>query len=425
MSDKPTEPPKPDWALTRRERKAKQAIEDGRKPPRRKWPWVILLLVAGGFGLYTANERGLIDLPTGDMTGEASAAPAAEDAEVPVEETEPAEERIVQLLPSEIAEIEVGTLRETVRITGSLAPNRQLAISAEVSGHVDEVTRRAGEDVTEGDVLIRIGLETLRNQLEQSQATADATRAQLEFAQGELERTQSLVDRGVATSSTLDSNVSNVQQLQSNLAALERQVDTAEQSLEKATITAPFSGVVSSLDVDPGAFVSTGAPLLSIVDISSLELEGAVPVFYAPRVRTGQTVEILVDGFGDDSFEGKVERVSPVAASGTRMLPIFAAISNPDGVLRGGMFASGELQLDRKDDVIGVPVEAIREDAEGNSFVLKIVDEIAVRQDITIARMWDRGRVAEISEGLEPGDTIVAVAFERLQPDTKVTLTGE
>ena len=246
----------------------------------------------------------------------------------------------------------------------------------------------------------------------------------MDFAEAKYERTQSLVDRGVATSSTLDSDAANVQQLQANLAALENQVANAERSLENATITAPFSGYISDRNVDPGAYVSPGTALMTLVDLSSLELEGAVPVLYAPQIREGQTVEVVVDGFAGQQFEGSVERIAPVAASGTRMLPIYATIDNPDGVLRGGMFASGALVLDQKPDSIGIPAEALREDDDGN-FVLKQDGDRVIRQPVEVARTWDRDRIAEIAEGLSPGDVIVSAPLDRLQPGMKITVIGD
>ncbi|EAQ02327.1 hypothetical protein OB2597_19631 [Pseudooceanicola batsensis HTCC2597] len=416
MTETPKDPPKPDWALTNRERKARTARAEGGKPPRRRWPWVVLglalLAAAGAYGL----RQGLIELPAQEM----AATPDPED-QPPAPEAAP--DTVMQLLPRELTEVERMTLQDTVRITGSLSPANHLGIPAEVSGRVDEVLKRPGDAADEGEVLVRIDIETLRNQLEQSRATADATRAQLEFARSQLERTESLVDRGIAASSTLDSNVANVQQLQSNLAALERQVATAEQALDKATITAPFSGMISQRNVDPGTYVAPGTALMTLVDITSLELEGAVPVLYAPRIRTGQTVTITVEGLGAQSFSGTVERIAPVAATGTRMLPIYATFGNDDGTLRGGMFASGRLVLGEKADAIGIPRDALREDDEGR-FVLRIEGDRVERQPVTVARMWDRGRMVEISEGLDPGDTIVSAPLERLHDGMQIAVVG-
>lgn len=405
MTDK-TEQPKPDWALTGRERKAK----DG-KTPRRRWPWAVLVIAAVCVGAWMMRDQ-----TPAEPTAETTAAPAATE--------NAARDVTMQLLPSELTEIAPRALRDTVRITGSLAPIQQLGIPAEVSGRVESVTKSEGDAVAAGDTLVQIDLETLRNQLDQSRATADATRAQLTYAEEQFTRTQSLVNRGVSSSSTLDSTQANVDQLRANLAALEKQVSTAERAMDKATITAPFAGIIADRSVDPGAYITSGTALMTLVDISSLELEGAVPVSYAPRITPGQTVEITVDGFGDQSFTGTIGRVAPVAVSGTRMLPIYADIDNPDTMLRGGMFASGQLVLNAVEDAIGVPADAVREDDDG-TYVLKIEGETVQRQGVTVGSMWDRGRTAQITEGLSDGDVIVSSPMARLQPGMSITVIGE
>lgn len=414
MTPRTAEPPKPDWALTGRERKAALAEAQGRKRPRRRWPWVVLLLAALGAGAYVARDRGL--LPGAEVTQPEPAA-TVQPAE------QPARAVVMQLLPGEITEVTQTSLRETVRVTGQLDPVRHLGIPAEVAGRIYTVEIKAGDAAQQGDVLVRIDIETLRNQVEQTRATADATRAQLDFARAQLERTRSLVERGVATATNLDSDAANVEQLQASLVALEQQVANAERSLEKATITAPFAGIVAERSVDPGAYVSPGTALLKLVDISALELAAGVPVAYAPRIQTGQAVEISVDGFEGRSFAGTIERIAPVAASGTRILPVYATIDNPDGLLRGGMFASGALILEQADNVIGIPVEALREDAQGQ-YVLKRESETVVRQPVRVARSWERGRIAQIDEGLLPGDVIVSAALPRLQPGMSIQIVG-
>ena len=420
-------PDKPDWALNRRERRRKADAEAGIAPRRRsRWPWIVvlLLIVAGGAALYLRGHPEM--LPGAVDRAEAAEPPAnaeAAGAEAPADETAAPQDREVamQILPSEVVQVAPATLRETVRLTGTLDPATKLGIPAEVAGRVDEVVVQPGQAAMQGDVLVRIDIEALQNQLEQQRATADATRAQLNLARSDYDRTQSLVNRGVATTSTLDSQNAQVQQLEANLTALERQVAIAEESLDKATITAPFAGIVADRAVDPGAYVSPGTPLLTLVDISTLTLEGAVPVLYAPRIQVGQSVELIVDGMGERQFGGTVERIAPVAAQGTRMLPIYASIDNADTALRGGMFASGLLVLDQVTDAIGVPADAVREDDDG-SYVLRIDGDKVVRQPVTIARMWDRGRTAQIGEGLTEGDTIVSGPLARLQPGMTVAL---
>lgn len=328
---------------------------------------------------------------------------------------------LMQLLPTELYTVEEGALRDTVQITGSLVPARALSIPAEVSGRIDAVNFRVGDRVSEGDELATIDVETLSNRLEQQRATAEATRAQLQLAQAQLQRVTDLVNRGVSSTSALETEAANVDQLAANYAALMRQVETAEGDLSKARITAPFDGVVSARSVDPGTYVAVGTELLGLVDITALDLEGGVPVVYAPRLKPGQTVELTVDGLDAHRFEGHIDRIAPVAVTGTRVLPVYARIENAEGLLRGGMFAAGSLVLEESTGGIGIPADALREDAEG-SYVLKIVEEKAQRQPVTVVRSWNRGRTVEISEGLAVGDTIVALNLERVQDGAAVSV---
>lgn len=398
---------KPKWA--RRAAEDDKAGGSTARPGKRRWlvP-VLVLLVVVAVGAYLVRGR-----EAEEAGSEAGTSEAAEPAEV-----------VMQILPTELYDVTTGTLRETVRVTGSLDPTDKLEIPSEVSGRVDEVTHKPGDAVEEGEVLVKIDIQSLTNQVEQQRANAEATRAQLELAQAEYERTQSLVNRGVASVSTLDSQAAQVRQLEANLAAQERQVANAEQSLEKATITAPFDGTVSERSVDPGAYVSPGTPLMTIVDLSSLTLEGVVPVIYAPRIKVGQTGEVSVDGLGDQVFTGTVDRVSPVAKAGTRMLPIYATVENSNSALRGGMFASGVLVLDQVDDATGIPVEALREDDEGR-YVLKVEGDRVVRQPVEVARTWEGAQVYEVTTGLAAGDRIVGSELERLDPGMKITVIGE
>lgn len=341
---------------------------------------------------------------------------------VPVKAVPEAPEVVMQLLPSELHEVRRATLRETVPLTGSLVPQRELTLAAEVTGRIETLERREGEAVAAGDLLARIDVRALRNQLEQQEATAAATLAQLDLARAQLARTESLVRRGTASATTLETETANVAQLEATYAALQRQVETARDDLSKARIVAPFDGIVSSRSVNVGTFVSPGTEMLGIVDISSMVLEGGIPVNYGPRLSVGQTVTVRVDGIPGRAFEGIIERIAPVAVSGTRVLPVYASLDNADGVLRGGMFAAGDLVLEQSAEGIAIPATAIRMEGD-QPHVLRIAGDRAERVDIQVLRPWSRGRIVEVA-GLRPGDLIVSQPLERLQGGMRVNRIG-
>ncbi|MBV7378923.1 efflux RND transporter periplasmic adaptor subunit [Maritimibacter dapengensis] len=404
------ENPKPDWAMNKREKARAEMIARGEEPKkRRKWPWFVLfmaVLVAGGGYYYTEVYQ----------PSQMAAAPA------PV--VEAPRESIVQLAPYEVETIAPMLLEDTLRMTGSLTPARQVHLSAEVSARLLEVSVREGDSVNEGDVLARFDIDNLENQLAQAMSNAQATRVQVQQAQSDFTRTETLVDRELAAPTALENARTGLQQLQAQLAAQETAVENAQAALDKASVSAPFDGVISERQADAGEFVATGSPLFTIVDLSAFEVEATAPVSKSPMIQTGQRVELTVEGFGDRAFAGMVERINPVAIAGSRALPVYIALENSDGLLRGGMFASGFIKLDEKEGALSVPVEAVREDAEGN-YVLKIDGETLVRQSVETTRDWENGARVEVATGLSEGDTIVAAALPELRAGQKIALIGE
>jgi len=379
---------KPDWAMNQRERAAAERIAQGLAPKkRRRWPWLVLVLVlAGGAGAWFVQSGTLAEM---QAAREADQAQALAEAEARA-----ARAAIVQLAPFEVAEIAPVTLTETLRITGSLTPVRRAHLSSEVSARVETVMVRAGDSVAVGDVLVKFDTEALESQFEQARANAEATRVQLEQARTDFERTQNLV-----------------------------LVANAERSRDRATVLAPFAGVISERAVDPGQFAATGTPLVTLVDLAALEVEATAPVAYAPVLAPGLGVDIRVEGFGDRLFRGEVERLSPVAIEGSRMLPVYVSLDNTSGELRGGMFASGRIVLEAHEGAIGLPAGAIRRDAEG-AHVLVIENGAAQRRAIELGRTWDAGALVEIVSGLATGEVVVTEPMPALRPGDKVELLG-
>lgn len=385
---------KPEWAQTRRD-KARAARAAAGLPPRRRWPWVVLaLLVVGGIAWYLLTATQTTEAPTVEVA---------------------AAEPVMQINATEVTTIEPQLLTQLVRVSGPISPLRQAALTALVGGVVETVTFRPGDRVGEGEVLVQIDTRNLKIQLDQQRNTAEATRAQLTLAESQLERTLALSDRGLSTSSGLEQAESNVAALRANLAALEGQVTAAEAALEDAAVNAPFSGIVSARSAEPGQAVSPGSPLVSIVDLSVLEMQGSAPVSVNAQIAPGQRVTITVEGIAGKTFEGVVDRVNPVAIEGTRTIPVYIMLENNEGLLRGGMFASGQIVVAEQADALAVPASAIREDATGE-YVLKLEDGVLVRQAIERGTSWSRGRIIEIVDGLAAGDTVISASLPELDP---------
>ena len=381
---------KPEWAQSRREKKNAERVAQGLKPKRRIGPWIVLALIVAAVVAFFVLQ------------------PPPE----PVDETAAETPVVKQIRQSETLLIEPAVLRETVKVTGTLEPGQRADVASQASGRVMAVMVRPGDSVREGDVLAQIDRATLELQLNQQRATADATRAQLVSSRQQLERTEELARQGLASPSTLEQARSAAAALEANLAALESAVESADLALANATVKAPLSGIIASRSVDPGQTIQAGTPLFNTVNLEQMEFQAAASVNSSARVAAGQSVTISVTGLDGQEFVGEVSRVNPVALSGTRTVPIYIALDNKEGALRGGMFATGHIVVAEATDRLAVPASALREDADGR-FVLKLVDEVLTRQAVEPVAEWNRGRMVEV-EGLTAGDVVVSAPLADL-----------
>jgi len=372
--------------------------------PRKKsrWPWVVAILVVVALALFLYMRL--------------------KDRSVP--EPEPAAARVMELNPVEITTLAPQLLEQTVKVTGTLAPQRRADITPQVSGKLQTVNVRPGESVLAGQVIAQIDIRDLRLALNQQVANLNATKAQLTLARTQLDNAQALFDRGTGSKANLDSAQANVNALSAQTDALQTQVDTAERAIQNASITAPFAGIIASRSAEPGQSVTSGSPLVTLVDLSVMEVQAIAPLSDSASLKEGQRATLTVEGIPQQTFEASVDRISPVAIENTRSIPVFLTLKNPDGVFRGGMFTTGSIVVDEAKDALAVPLSALREDKQGD-FVLAVADGKLVRQAVEKGRQWSTGNLVQILSGLKAGDVVVTGRLPELEPGTAVTIVGE
>lgn len=395
---------KPEWAMSTRERRRAVLLAAGLAPRPRRWLYGIATVLLLGGGLLVVAQ--VMPAPGTTEIVDGPAAPQA----------------ALLIHPLDVVNVAPQTLRDTLRVSGSVAPRQLVQLNASAAGTVDLVNVRLGDQVRRGDVLAQINIEALTIQLNQHRGTLEATRAQVELAESQVERSGRLSGQGIATEATLETDRRNLEVQKANLAAQQAAVEAAEVALRNATIVAPFDGIVASRDVEPGQVVANGANILQLVDLSTMSMTAMVPVSGSPAVAPGQAVTLSIDGIEGQSFIGHVEGVSPTTLAGTRSTPVAIRMDNADGALRGGMFASGQIVLDQVEQAIGIPVDAVIKDGAG-SFVLKVVGGKVERQPVQTGRLWSGGALVQITDGLAAGDKIIARPLRNLSAGMAVQLT--
>ena len=277
--------------------------------------------------------------------------------------------------------------------------------------------------VMKGQLLARLDTADLAARLREKQSNLESARSALTLAQTNREKAVTLTQRGVKSQTALDEAENSWRNARANVAALEQQVTMARKALNDAAIYAPLDGLVAERFVNPGERVAVDAKLFVIADLDVMEVEALVPARDVPQLKSGQKVLLHVEGFGDRAFDGHIERINPTAQSGSRSIPVYILLKNPEQVLRGGMFGSGEALLAEQRNAVAIPVEAVRREKDADVvYVLK--DNRLERRAVQLSLTGTPdGRVA-IASGVTAGETVVATPGLRLSDGLAARIAG-
>ncbi len=329
---------------------------------------------------------------------------------------------VAEFLQEDLYIVEPRNLDRVLPLTGSLMPLNEATVKAKVAGELVAVTVREGESVKQGQLLARIDPTEVQARVAAREADVAAAKAQLIWAEKNRNQQKALLDKSFISQSAFDNIQSNFDVAVAKLHAADAELVVARKSQGDAVLVAPFSGIVSARLAQPGERVALDAKVVSIVDLSRLQLEASVPPSAIGQVRVGQTMNFRVEGFGEREFAGRIERINPSATAGSRSISVYAVIDNREGLLRGGMFAQGALTLSRVDNALAVPASAVREEI-GQTFVYAIEDGLIKRKNVKVGAPDAAGRV-QVLDGLVGGDRIVRVNLGSLREGVAARLSG-
>jgi len=180
----------------------------------------------------------------------------------------------------------------------------------------------------------------------------------------------------------------------------------ARQVQEDAVIVSPFAGVVQERHVSPGVYLNVGHPVMTLVRIDPLRFRAGVPEREAMRIHHDQEVRIVIEGEAQP-YTAHISRISPALDMSSRSLMIEADLPNPEGRLRCGLFAEGEILVDLHEQTLAVPAQAITEFA-GVEKVWVVENGEAREQQVDTRRR--NSEWVEIVGGLSAGAQIVTTA---------------
>lgn len=334
--------------------------------------------------------------------------------------------------------VERGSLVETASASGTIEPHVQVEVKSRASGEVIEILVEEGQSVAAGDLLFRLDpadaertvtearAAARRSSAEVAQARANLTIAETESTEAttarevsargsELGLVSAESDRGANRTQTVAEATVELRRAQvsasvASSASARLTVDEATRRLSETSIRAPIAGTILSVAVERGSIVASaisnvggGTALATLADLTDLRVVGQIDESQIGRVSVGQSARVRVDAYPDRTFEARVERVSPLGTTVSNVVTFDVEMTITDAhadLLRSGMSADVEIETGRFDDVLLVPLIAVRT-SQGRRYV-----RLANGQERTIVTGATDGTKIIVLRGLSAGDRL-------------------
>lgn len=314
---------------------------------------------------------------------------------------------------------------EDLMLPADVRAFRATAVFARASGYLTQLPTpiEIGDHVKEGQVIAIIAAPEVDAQLDRARAALDMAKAAVGASEAEynlavttfqrydnptLNNAVSRQERD-ARSAQVETTKSALSEAQTNVAVAEAEVKRLATLQAFTRVYAPFDGVVTARNFDPGALIASsdapsGKPLFMIENIQTLRVNVNVPQTYATDLQPGTPASLLVSNFPKREFEGKVARTAGSIDAATRTLRVEVDVPNPTSELIAGMYGQVRFRVQRVQPRLLVPASTIILGASGEH--VAVVEGSRVRlRPVRIGR--DFGSEVEISEGLTLADEVV------------------
>ena len=302
---------------------------------------------------------------------------------------------------------------------GNVRAFRGVELSTEIGGLVQTVPVKSGQDVKEGDLLIKLNDASDVAQLNSLKALADLAKVINERDRQQL--AIQAISKNVFDTSAADAK------------SKKAQVEQQTALVAKKNLKAPFSGRVGIVAINPGQYVNPGDKLLTLQTLDPIFVDFNLPQSNAEQIQVGQDVTVTTDAFKDASFTGKITAVSPKVDTNTRNIQVEAQIANPDKKILPGMFANVNIKVGDEVKLLTLPQTAVTYNPYGSTvFIAKPTGKKDKQgkpafeaQQVFVTTGTTRGDQVAILKGVEEGATVVTSGQLKLKNGTPLIINNK
>ena len=331
--------------------------------------------------------------------------------------------------------------KEAVQGEGSsfkatLEADQEGIVSSKNSGKVISILFEDGKQVTQGQTLVILDDQDIKNQIKSAESQLEIAKASLQKPEANLEntqrsydRTKTLVEQGALAQVELD-NVdtslkiikADIASSQANMQVAQTTIDNLNTTLADMAIRAPITGVMDGKNVSLGQYLSPGNILGKVKDISLINAEIEVDQALIQTIKLGQKARLKLNEEDTETYEGVVKSINPSADSSSRAFKVKIQLANEKSSLRPGVSAKIMLMDDAKDQKIAIPVALIT-GKEGNYSVYINDNGIVKKCAVTVGALVNNQ--AEINSGLQGNEAIISTYLNMIQEGDQITVVSE
>lgn len=310
------------------------------------------------------------------------------------------------MLPVEVAVVNPERIENTIKVTGAILANESVALRSEISGKIEKIYFREGQNVKKGDILLTINDEEIVAQVERLKYT-NQLNEEIEFRQ------RQLLEKEAISREEYDIALTTVKTTQSDL-------KEREARLAKHRLRAPFDGIIGLRQVSEGSYISPSDLIANLYSINPIKVEFAVPSRYSPLVNKDDRINFSVES-SEEKFTGTIYAIEPKIDQNTRTLQIRAICNNENNLLIPGLFANVTYILDVIPNALMIPSQSII--PEMNSHKIYTLKNGVVNENMVQIGLRTETRV-QVTSGINPGDTIITTGILQIRQGMPVSVAS-
>lgn len=312
----------------------------------------------------------------------------------------------------EVATLEYGTIANETTLRGNIQSDEDVYIVPKTAGVVKSISVSVGDRVSAGQVICQLDTSDMQTSLALVQSQYNTLKTAYDDAVRNLERYATLYAQGAVSLVEYEGAQSAVNQM--GMEAMALQIQQVQDSINNATVTSTISGVVAEVPIQVGEMAGSSY-VARVVNIDEVKLVSGVAESVVSKFSVGEEVDVYISAVSSEPFTGVVS-VVPVAADYTMTYPVEVTISNPDNIIKAGMFGEVSVATEKAADVLLLPKSAI----VNSNYVYVVEGDKAVLKEVVLGMSNDD--YSEVIAGVVAGEEVVTVGQHLLTDGDSVNV---